>query len=112
MSRLHLLNLDGCGVANEGAGHCESLNNSQIIFSRSRSEHFHLGRDVTDGSFDIVGDPLDEVTAVLVLDVEHLLVDLTNEEVEKEKKERILWIWFLFTSFMDMRPRNTAATVR
>ena len=54
MFGLHLLNLDGCGVADEGAGHCESLNNSQIIFSRSRSEHFHLGRDVTDGSFDIV----------------------------------------------------------
>ena len=39
MSRLHLLNLDGCRVADEGAGHCESLNNSQIIFSnRQKSQ--------------------------------------------------------------------------
>ena len=87
--------LDGRRVADKGGGHGKAP-----------------GRDVADGSLDIVGDPLDEVTAVLVLDVEHLLVDLTNEEVEKEKKERILWIWFLVTSFMDMRPRNTAATVR
>ena len=85
MFGLHLLNLDGCGVADEGAGHCESLNNSQIIFSRSRSEHFHLGRDVTDGSFDIVGDPLDEEGRVLCLHVQHLLVHLGRFNASKIK---------------------------
>ena len=33
-------------------------------------------RDVTDSGLDVVGDPLDKVGRVLVLDVEHLLVDL------------------------------------
>merc|ERR1719430_1286570 len=51
----------GCGVANEGAGHCEAL-----------------GRDVTDGSFDIVGNPLDEEGRVLCLHVQHLLVNLLH----------------------------------
>ena len=48
--------------------------------------------DVTDSSLDIVGDPLNEVAAVLVLDVQHLLVHLHTEEEdgedEKEKKIR------------------------
>jgi len=52
----HLLN--GSGVADEGDGHLESL-----------------GGDVADGGFDVVGDPLDEVGRVFVLDVQHLLVD-------------------------------------
>ena len=36
------------------------------------------GWDVTDGSLDIVGDPLNEVAAVLVLDIEHLLIHLLH----------------------------------
>jgi len=51
--------LDGGGVTNEGNGHLETL-----------------GRDITDGGLDVVGDPLDEVRGVLVLDVEHLLINL------------------------------------
>jgi hypothetical protein len=58
--------LDGGGVAHKGGGHLEAL-----------------GRDITDGRLDVVGDPLHEVGGVLVLDVEHLLIDLqhTNEFV-------------------------------
>ena len=49
--------LDGRGVANEGGGHLQTS-----------------GRDVTHRSFHIVWDPLYKVGAVLVLDVEKLLV--------------------------------------
>ena len=45
------------------------------------------GWDVADCSLDIVGDPLNEVAAVLVLDVQHLLVHLNKEE-EDEKEKR------------------------
>merc|ERR1712199_97936 len=51
--------LDGGGVTKEGNGHLESL-----------------GWDIADSGLDVVGDPLNEVRRVLVLDVEHLLVDL------------------------------------
>merc|ERR1719305_1117759 len=51
--------LDRCGVAKEAGGHLEAL-----------------GGDVAHGGLDVVGDPLDEVGRVLVLDVEHLLVNL------------------------------------
>merc|ERR1712220_31707 len=47
--------LDGGGVSEEGNGHLESL-----------------GWDIANGGLDVVGDPLNEVRAVLVLDVEHL----------------------------------------
>ncbi len=50
--------LDGCGVADERGGHLESA-----------------GRNVADGRLHVVRDPLDEVAAVLVLNVQHLLVD-------------------------------------
>ena len=66
--------LDGGGVADEGGGHLEAP-----------------WWDVADSSLDIVGDPLDEVAAVLVLDVQHLLVHLHTEgdgEDEKEEKMR------------------------
>ena len=36
------------------------------------------GGNITDGGLDIVGDPLDEVAAVLVLDAKHLLVDFLH----------------------------------
>eukprot|EP01084_Bolivina_argentea_P311568 539346_1 len=44
-----------------------------------------LGGDVADGGLDIVGDPLDEVGAVLVLDVEHLLVNLLGGHATAEE---------------------------
>ena len=37
-------------------------------------------RDVTDGSLDVVGDPFNEVAAVLVLDVQHLLINLKRRD--------------------------------
>ena len=66
--------LNGSCVSNECGGHLEAP-----------------WWDVTDSSLDIVGDPLDEVAAVLVLDVQHLLVHLHTEgdgEDEKEEKMR------------------------
>ena len=51
--------LDGGGVTEEGNGHLESL-----------------WWDIANSGFDVVWDPLNEVRRVLVLDVEHLLVNL------------------------------------
>merc|ERR1712232_909884 len=59
--------LDGGGVSEEGDGHLESL-----------------WWDVTDGGLDVVGDPLDEVGRVLVLDVEHLLIDFLGGHTSSE----------------------------
>merc|ERR1719158_2160015 len=49
----------GGRVTDEDGGHLETL-----------------GGDVANGGLDVVGDPLDEVRGVLVLHVEHLLVNL------------------------------------
>jgi hypothetical protein len=62
----HLLN--GGRVSEEGNGHLESL-----------------GGDITNGGFDVVGDPLDEVRRVLVLDVEHLLVNFLGGHTSSEE---------------------------
>ena len=51
--------LDGSGVTNEGGSHLETS-----------------GWNVTDSSLDIVGDPLNKVCTVLVLDVKHLLINI------------------------------------
>ena len=59
--------LDGSAVADEGAGHLQAT-----------------WWDVADGSLDVVGDPLDEVARVLVLDVEHLLVNLLHGHAATE----------------------------
>merc|ERR1712072_1610125 len=59
--------LNGGGVADESGGHLKTT-----------------GRNVTDGGLDVVGDPFDEVGAVLVLDVEHLLVDLLGGHATTE----------------------------
>merc|ERR1719438_778526 len=56
--------LDGGGVANEGGSHLETS-----------------WWNVTDRSLDIVGDPFNKVGAVLVLDVQHLLIDLLPVEL-------------------------------
>ena len=59
--------LDGGGVADEGGGHLETS-----------------GGNVTDGGLDVVGDPLHEVCAVLVLNVEHLLVHILHRHSASE----------------------------
>merc|ERR1711998_127423 len=59
--------LDGGGVANEASGHLETF-----------------GGDVADGGFDVVWDPFDKVRAVLVLDIEHLLIDLLGGHAATE----------------------------
>ena len=59
--------LDRGRVADEGGSHLQTT-----------------GWDVTDGSLDVVGDPLDEVGRVLVLDVEHLLIDLLHGHAASE----------------------------
>merc|ERR1712072_832448 len=60
--------LDGSGVSEEGDGHLETL-----------------GRDIADGGLDVVGDPLNEVRGVLVLHVEHLLVNLLGGHASSEE---------------------------
>merc|ERR1719272_2726186 len=60
--------LDGGGVSEEGHGHLESL-----------------WWDIADAGLDVVGDPLDEVRRVLVLDVEHLLVNLLGRHASSEE---------------------------
>jgi len=59
--------LDGSGVADEGGGHLQST-----------------GRNVTHGSLYIIGDPFDEVAAILVLDVQHLLVHFLHGHAPTE----------------------------
>ena len=59
--------LDGGGVADEGRRHFQSA-----------------GRNVTDGGLHVVGDPLDKVRRVFVLDVEHLLVDFLHGHASTE----------------------------
>merc|ERR1719267_182558 len=60
--------LDGGRVTDEDGGHLETLRG-----------------DVTDGGLDVVRNPLDEVRGVLVLDVEHLLVDLLGGHAATEE---------------------------
>ena len=59
--------LYGGRVADEGGGHLETS-----------------GGNVADGSLDIVGDPLHKVCTVLVLDVQHLLVNLLHGHATTE----------------------------
>ncbi|KFZ47323.1 hypothetical protein N321_04919, partial [Antrostomus carolinensis] len=59
--------LDGRAVADEGHGHLQPPR-----------------WDVTHGRLHVVGDPLHEVGAVLVLDVEHLLVHLLHGHAASE----------------------------
>jgi hypothetical protein len=59
--------LDSSRVANEGGSHLEST-----------------GRDVAHSSRDIVGDPLNKVGTVLVLDVEHLFIHLLHGHASSE----------------------------
>ena len=59
--------LDGGGVSEEGNGHLESL-----------------WWDIADSGLDVVGDPLNEVGRVLVLNVEHLLIDFLGGHSSSE----------------------------
>merc|ERR1712100_763794 len=72
--------LDGGGVSEEGNGHLESL-----------------WWDIANSRLDVVGDPLNEVRGVLVLDVEHLLVNLlgghsSSEESGGGKISSVSWV--------------------
>merc|ERR1711898_25650 len=60
--------LDGGGVTDEDGCHLQAL-----------------WWDVTDGGLDVVRNPLDEVRGVLVLDVEHLLVNLLGGHAATEE---------------------------
>merc|ERR1712199_77498 len=60
--------LDGGGVAKEHGCHLEAL-----------------WWDVTHRGLDVVGDPLDEVARVLVLDIEHLLINLLGGHAATEE---------------------------
>jgi len=60
--------LDGGGVSEEGDSHLEAL-----------------GWDIAHAGLDVVGDPLNEVGRVLVLDVEHLLVNLLGGHTATEE---------------------------
>jgi len=59
--------LDGGGVTDEGNRHLQSL-----------------WWDIADRALDVVGDPFNEVGRVLVLDVEHLLIDLLGGHSSSE----------------------------
>merc|ERR1711934_1009710 len=59
--------LDGGGVTKEGNGHLESL-----------------WWDIANSRLDVVWDPFDEVRRVLVLDVEHLLVNFLSGHSSSE----------------------------
>merc|ERR550539_1088007 len=59
--------LDGGAVTNEGGGHLKTT-----------------WRDVADSGLDVVGDPFNEVAAVLVLDVQELLVDFLHGHTSTE----------------------------
>ena len=59
--------LDGGRVTNEGGSHLQAT-----------------GRNVTNGSLDIVRDPFHKVRAVLVLDVKHLFIDFLHGHATSE----------------------------
>ena len=59
--------LDGGAVSDECGGHLETT-----------------WRDITDGGLDVVGDPFNEVAAVFVLHVQHLLIDLLRGHTSSE----------------------------
>merc|ERR1711904_630029 len=77
-SLAHLL--DGGGVSEEGNGHLETL-----------------WWDIADSRLDVVGDPFDEVRGVLVLDIEHLLINFlgghsTSEHGGGSEISSVSWV--------------------
>jgi hypothetical protein len=72
--------LDGGRVSYEGNGHFQSF-----------------GWDITNGWFDVVGDPFNEVRRILVLDVQHLFINLfgghsSSEESGSCKISSVSWV--------------------
>ena len=59
--------LNGCGIANECGTHFEAL-----------------WRNITDSDLYIVGNPLNKVARIFVLDVEHLVLDLLHRHPATE----------------------------
>ena len=59
--------LNGCGVTHKGGGHFETS-----------------GRNVANAGHNVVGDPLNEVAAVLVLDTQHLFVNFLHGHSSSE----------------------------
>ena len=59
--------MDGGGVTNESDGHFQTL-----------------GRDVANGGLHVVGDPLYEIGAVFVLDIQHLFIDFFGAHSSSE----------------------------
>jgi hypothetical protein len=60
--------LDGGGVTHESNGHFQSF-----------------GGDITNGWFDVIGNPFNEVRRVFVLDIEHLFIDFFGGHSSSEK---------------------------
>merc|ERR1712124_65013 len=79
-----------CLAAEHG---CEELSHTlEHLLDRSgvvQESHCHLQTlwwDIADTRFDVVRDPLDEVGAVLVLNVEHLLVHFLGRHASTEQR--------------------------
>lgn len=61
--------MDDCAIAEESSGDGETL-----------------GRYVTNGCLNVVRYPVDEIRAVLVLNVEHLVLDLFHRHLTSEDR--------------------------
>ena len=59
--------LNGSGITNKGCGHFESTR-----------------RNVTNCSFDIIGDPFNKVGRILILNIEHLLIHFFHRHASTE----------------------------
>jgi hypothetical protein len=59
--------LDGGGISDESDGHLKSL-----------------GGNITDGWFNVVGDPFNEIRRVFVLDIQHLFINLLGGHSSSE----------------------------
>merc|ERR1711998_48019 len=73
------------------------LLNSGSITNESNSHLETLGRNVTNGSLDIIRNPFDEVRRVLIHNVKHLLINLlgrhsTPEHVGTSQVSTMSWI--------------------
>ena len=62
----------------------EKFLNGSRIANKSSCHLETTGWDVTNSCLNIVGDPFDEVGAILVLNVEHLLIDLFHGHTSSE----------------------------
>jgi len=60
--------LDSSGVTQESDGHLQTFRG-----------------DITNGGFDVIGDPFNEIRRVLVLDIQHLFIDFFGGHSSSEK---------------------------